>query len=760
MIEEYLQDNLIVITPESSKIDILKKHVGALINIKFMTKDEFFRKYYFDYNERAYFYLQNKYHYHLDVCKLYLENLYYIEDRKYQSRKLEKLKALKKELLEAGLLYQNPLFKEYISDKKILVYHYDLLEKYEEEVFLELDARVLKDEGSYLPPECIMEAETLEEELVYIAVEIRKLRKKKVPFSHIHLLNVTEEYLYPLTRIFSYFKIPLENILNPTLYGTEIVSNYLKNATINLDSTNEITKQVVSVINSLATLEEGEVKNAILVDKLRHTPLKEKKVDSCVTLRRIEDCFTEEDYVFLLGMNQDVFPALKKDDDFISDQEKGEVALYTTDEKNRRIKEQARSLLRKIPNLFLSYKLESAFQTFYKSSFIEEENIKIEKIKNNDYGYSNYYNQLLLAEKLDDYEKYGTIGEDMSLLYRTYPNIPYHTYDARFTGVNKETLKTYLSSKLKLSYSHLQNYYLCGFKYYINHILHLDPFEHTFQSIIGNMFHEALRYMYCEDFDLDYFFSEFLMREEFSKKEEFFLKLLKKDLKKTLSIISEQKEYTAFQEQYLEKTLQIDCSKENITILLKGTIDKIMYYHNVSDTYYAVIDYKSGTFDTNLEKLEFGLNMQLPIYLYLIEKSRLFSSSIFTGFYYQKLLLPQKTYENKEETLKLEGYSYNDPTILEKFDNSYQKSEIIKGLSLKQDGSFSLRSKLLNNDDIDSLMKKVEEKVLDARDHILEGKFTINPKYFEKENISCKYCKYHDLCFMTEKDLVYLSLEK
>lgn len=760
MIEEYLTDNTIMITPQKCKLEILKKYVGTLKDIKFMTKEEFFSKYYFAYDERAYFYLQKKYHLHLDVCKLYLKNLYFIEDKTYQSEKLNRLKKIKKELEKEKLLDKSPLFRNYIADKKIIVYHYNELEKYEENVLEALSALILKEDAKYSLPEVVREAKTLEEEVVYIATEIRKLRKKSIPFSHIYLLNVKEEYYYPLTHIFSAFQIPLGSLSGATLYGTEVVSNYLKTGTLDLKNKTKQKEQVVSVINSLASLEEGETKTAILIDKLRHTKLIEEEKEDCVTVASKEDIFTEEDYVFLLGMNQELFPSLKQDDDFILDEEKEEVELFTTDEKNQRIKEEAENLLRRIPNLYLSYKLESPFQTFYKSSFIEEKGIKVEKIKNRDYHYSNHYNKILLAEKLDDYDKYGTIGEDMNLLYATYPTIPYHSYDSKFTGVNKHLLKEYLSPSLHLSYTHLQNYYLCGFKYYINHILHLDPYQSTFSSIIGNMFHEALRYMECADFDLDYFFARFLEAGEFSPKEEFFLKLLKKDLKKTLTIIEEQKEYTKFKDKYLEKTLELPCNQDSLKVLLKGTIDKIMYYNNISDTYYAVIDYKSGSFDTDLSKIEFGLNMQLPIYLYLIEKSRLFQNSIFTGFYYQKLLLPKKTFETEEETLKLEGYSCEDPMILEKFDNSYQKSELIKGLAIKQDGTFSARSKLLSIDDIESLLQKVEEKVLEARDDILEGKFTINPKYLNKENISCKYCKYHDLCFMTEKDLVYLSSEK
>ena len=39
----------------------------------------------------------------------------------------------------------------------------------------------------------------------------------------------------------------------------------------------------------------------------------------------------------------------------------------------------------------------------------------------------------------------------------------------------------------------------------------------------------------------------------------------------------------------------------------------------------------------------------------------------------------------------------------------------------------------------------------------MDAKFNINPKVYDKDNVSCKFCKFRDLCFMKEKDLNYLD---
>ena len=61
----------------------------------------------------------------------------------------------------------------------------------------------------------------------------------------------------------------------------------------------------------------------------------------------------------------------------------------------------------------------------------------------------------------------------------------------------------YLNNELTLSYSSIDNYYKCAFKYYLNNILKIDEFEETFYTIIGSLFHYVLSKMNNDNFDLD-----------------------------------------------------------------------------------------------------------------------------------------------------------------------------------------------------------------------------------------------------------------
>ena len=47
--------------------------------------------------------------------------------------------------------------------------------------------------------------------------------------------------------------------------------------------------------------------------------------------------------------------------------------------------------------------------------------------------------------------------------------------------------------------------------------------------------------------------------------------------------------------------------------------------------------------------------------------------------------------------------------------------------------------------------------IKDTTDSILKADFEINPKVYNQENISCKYCIFHDICFRDEGDITYLE---
>ena len=86
-----LENNMLIICPNEEKLKILRllEKEDRLYNLKFMTKEEYLGNYFFTYQDSAILYLMKKYHYKVDVCRVYLSYLYVIDDnKKYNNKKL------------------------------------------------------------------------------------------------------------------------------------------------------------------------------------------------------------------------------------------------------------------------------------------------------------------------------------------------------------------------------------------------------------------------------------------------------------------------------------------------------------------------------------------------------------------------------------------------------------------------------------------------------------------------------------------------
>ena len=746
----------LIICPNEEKLKILLSlnNSKEFSPIKFMTKNEFFNNYYFSYDDEAIYYLMKKYNLNIDVCKVYLNNLYVIDiDKEYKSDKLNYLKELKIDLINNKLLSFNNGFKEYLKDKEIEVKNYYDLDLYEEEA---LDYKCNLDISTI--NSLVYEFNTMEEEVCFVCEKIVDLINNGVDINKISLCNVSEDYYYTLKRLFGYFNIPINIPFRNSIYSTKVVKDYLENNTLDLEDLSKynINKKLINNIRDI----RDEIDKKILINNLKNTYINNVKYNNAVNIKNLKnEEFLDDEYIFVLGFNQDVLPKNYKDIEYISDKEKCEVKMYSTDYLNKREKDVTIYLLSKIKNLYLSYKLTSPFESFYRSSLIDELNLKVISNYKSNFKYSNFYNKLLLGEMLDRYNLYGEKDESLNKLFNTY-SIPYNTYDNKFTGINNDTYLTNLAYPLKVSYTSLNTYNECAFKYYLKNVLKIEEFESTFPAFIGSLYHEILSLYKKNNFDLDTEFNNYLEKRELSLKEKLLLVRIKKDLIKFIEVLKKQEEYTTYKDELYEKKVEIDLNKK-VSVKFIGFIDKIMYYKNIEDTYFSIVDYKSGTIDTHIEPMKYGLHMQLPVYLYLIHYGRCFTNPIFTGIYYQNILFNYPTWsKDLEKELKdrylLKGYSTDDTSVLEKFDSTYKTSELIKSMSYSDEKGFNRFTKIIDNDTMYNLIKFTKNEIDTKVDKILEGDFEINPKVYDKES-ACRYCTFKDICFMKEKDYKYLE---
>ena len=81
-----IKKETIIICQNGFKEKIL--NLNKLLPIKLMSIEEFLKEYLFSYDERAILYIINNYHVKYDIAKMYLKNIYFIQNDNYSNYKL------------------------------------------------------------------------------------------------------------------------------------------------------------------------------------------------------------------------------------------------------------------------------------------------------------------------------------------------------------------------------------------------------------------------------------------------------------------------------------------------------------------------------------------------------------------------------------------------------------------------------------------------------------------------------------------------
>ena len=113
-----MKDVLLVVPLNLKKKIINEINSQALNNTKVTTFEEIRENLYFKYDEKSIHYIMKNYKINYDLAQIYLENLYFIEDKKYNNSKLDNLVKIKKELELLNLIFKNDNYKSFLKSKK------------------------------------------------------------------------------------------------------------------------------------------------------------------------------------------------------------------------------------------------------------------------------------------------------------------------------------------------------------------------------------------------------------------------------------------------------------------------------------------------------------------------------------------------------------------------------------------------------------------------------------------------------------------
>ena len=769
-------EHSLIICPDAYRKKILDElsHEKKIIDVKFMNKEEYLKRYCFDYDTKAVKYLKDHYGYSVANAREILDHLHFAEDKKYGSEKLDLLVRVRKELDEKDLLIYDPLFLQSIRDRRLIVIGYGKIPKEEKRIF---DGQVIPfsyEEKKYE----IVHFSEIEEETAYLYDSIADLLDQGVEIDRIHVLGYSADYESYFRRFNGYYGFTIEINDEDTLIGTgeglkllDMIGSMKKKEIYKVLSErgDEISEKLIRLINRYPEYELDEVKEFIITD-LKKTKISDSRYRNVVHCDEFFSLFDEDDHVFLIGFN-DTVPALMKDTGYITDSLSEKVGLSSTEEKNALIRKNARAYLSGIADLHISYCDKSPFRQYEISNlFLKDE---YELVKAQDRIHAKAYDHLRYGTFMDRFYRYKTVEEDLPDLYDIFGKEPFLTYDNRFNGLNGKQLEQIVP--IRLSYSSMDRFYHCAFAYYIENILGLNEYEDTFYTLSGTLCHEVLKDLFVkDDFDFERSWKENLEKMEkdgksfVDEKENFFISRIREELKQDVDIILKQKSMTGFDSELCEKGFLVNAGDN---VVFKGFIDKVMYKEKDDQIFVDVIDYKTGNSAKIRKKLmPFGLCLQLPSYMYLLSRDPISEKELsFCGFYLQHLINGDLNYDEekdrrqiKEDSMKLDGFTSSDPDRLFYSDRSFEDntSKMIRGLRLKNDGGFYGNSPVRSDEEISGLIGLTEKKIEEASKRILEGDYRINPKQIDGVNESCGFCPYRPLCYKRDSDLQVISTKE
>ncbi len=770
-----------IICPSSTKERILKElsNSNSFFEYTFMTLQDLKSKLTFDVKKRGVLELSKYLNVRPEIAKVYIDSLKMLNGS-FDSIKGNFLKQIYDYLDNNELLIKDEVFKCAAINK------YFTFVDYEDSLELNYVSSLLnKDKIDYIFPAQTLEIihqkchifNSIEDEVAFTFNQIKDLINSGVSYDDILLCNPSNDYYFIINRVAKSYGVMVDLDSQDMIITSNVYKKFVELLQSSLNF-NEIINELkgeddyllgklVEIINDYELYLNKPVDTTLYWQFLTNkVPYERKKYNNSIRTIGISDLKIYKDkYIFVMNFDINALSILK-DERYISDEECALLGVDSTSYINKITKANLVSALNQCHNLAITFSKMHSFSTSILSPLVNELNMQIIE-HSNDFavGYSKVEDDLYLSKALDKYIKYNELDNVLAQNY--YAKLNYNSFNNKYNGGNKEIINSAIKKPLNLSYTDLHSYFSCPFKYYCKKMLNIDEFVTSLDAMIGTYAHAILENYESqgEEFDFDVVASTELGKiiknnpnYDFTNKDLFYFEKMKNHISFVISKIKEHKEHSVLNNTCCEK--KIDVKLHNGNLIFKGFVDKLWYNEDLK--YIAIIDYKTGSDEESLDNLEYGENLQLPVYIYLLRNDEQFKDYDLVGFYLQKIniIIPKNDdgseEKQKSKNLRLEGYTNHEyANVIDDTLGLY-----LKNYKLTNSGAPYAYSKIFDKIDEEKLYSIVDEKIEEAYQGIINGRFNITAKRIKGKNVSCGYCKFMDVCFKNNTDIVDLEEKK
>ncbi len=200
-----------------------------------------------------------------------------------------------------------------------------------------------------------------------------------------------------------------------------------------------------------------------------------------------------------------------------------------------------------------------------------------------------------------------------------------------------------------------------------------------------------------------------------------------------------------------------------MTLLLKGTIDRVDAWENEGKTYLKVVDYKTGGKEFRLSDVWNGIGLQMLLYLFaLVEKSDELgiSDAVPAGVLYlpakQIILSGDRTMSKEarqkeiDKELKRKGILLDEKDIIEAMEMIDENDFRFLPIKFTKKTQTISGDGLVSAEHIQKLKVRIDEILSEFCVGLQSGIVKANPVWNNENKNSCMYCPYKTACHFEE----------
>ena len=202
-------------------------------------------------------------------------------------------------------------------------------------------------------------------------------------------------------------------------------------------------------------------------------------------------------------------------------------------------------------------------------------------------------------------------------------------------------------------------------------------------------------------------------------------------------------------------------SEPGAELRLGGKVDRVDGWIKDDKLYLRVVDYKSGKKSFDLGAVHVGLDIQMLLYLFTLQKEgkSYFGKDIEpAGILYlpardevlpaQRTITPEKLKAMRDKELRRSGLLLAEPAVLQAMEHDALHEPHFLPLQVKKDGSIS--GSIASAAQLGKLAKHVEKQLHEIAKEIRDGNIDADPCCKNEEDTPCRYCDWASACHFAD----------